>query len=652
MSGFCGIVCRRDDQVSKDHLHRMNTGMLFWGPDGISSWNGGQVGLSHFKLVVTPESRYESLPKVSSCGRYIITSQGRIDNRSELLKRLEISEDRWKTIPDSDVMLASYRVWGKDCCRRLMGDWSFAVWDTVDRGLFLARDQFGHTSVYYTLNGKTFSFASSIRAILSSPDVDTTLDEELLGCMFYRVDPFGSVRTIYSKICRLSPGHWMWLDGSSLRSVTCQYWDPNTIKPVVYACDDDYIEHFKEIFTEAVRCRLRSIKPIGIFLSAGLDSSAVAAEASNQLKNNAGELTAFHYTPGNYPTSSDVRVSDESEWVEFMVSDLDNVRVDWVRDTSLSLQDVINTNVDVLDANALQLNMGNMWWIMEGMRRAAENNIGVMLSGSAGNGTISYSGQERLYQLFFLGRWKTFFREIGNWCDHYDLSVAKVGLRLLLGPLVASLQKRFLSALKFNRRIRIINQEIPIDRMFEKRIKRSLQKRNFRSPAYLRSCFKSRHNRLLLIDPKSDRSTVKVGDLYAWMGLEQRDPTRDLRVVEFCLGVPIHQFFQDGWDRALVRRAMRDKLPEEILYRKTRGLQAIDSSSRIHKDYLQLRDMIERISISDFAAKYIDMVALRRCLLYFKENGGCFSARDYIRAGSFLRSVAIGCFLQKSCYDR
>ena len=234
--------------------------MDYWGPDGSSLWLADNLGLGHLLLRNTPEARYEALPRQDVANRVALTAHARLDNRAELFPLLAIPASEQATMPDSELILRAYLRWGAECVQYLIGDWAFALWDQRQRKLFLARDHHGVSGIYYQLWSGSFAFASAIKGLLACR---TTVRRPNLFRLAQVLTswPGDGVQTAYEEILRLPPAHTLTVTDGKV-STRC-YWSPQNLPPVRLKTDDEYVEAFLDVYTEAVRCRLRSSRPVG-----------------------------------------------------------------------------------------------------------------------------------------------------------------------------------------------------------------------------------------------------------------------------------------------------------------------------------------------------------------------------------------------------
>ena len=154
MSVICGILNLNGQPLPPEALQGIMNAMAYWGPDGSDIWQEGQIALGHLILYGTPEAVYEKLPGKSRSGRLVITAAARIDNRKELFDVLGVPGADQAHFPDGMLILKAYEKWGDRCPDHLLGDWSFAIWDSRLKKLFLARDHFGNTGLFYYSSNK------------------------------------------------------------------------------------------------------------------------------------------------------------------------------------------------------------------------------------------------------------------------------------------------------------------------------------------------------------------------------------------------------------------------------------------------------------------------------------------------------------------
>ncbi|MEO1340667.1 MAG: asparagine synthetase B, partial [Cyanobacteria bacterium J06635_13] len=252
MSGIVGIYQRCGRVVESEQLGSMVDSLLHRGADGSNIWRESNVGMGHLMLWTTPESLLEQLPWADSQTDTVITADARIDNRQELISLLGLKGDRDK-ITDSSLILKAYHKWGEKCPAKLIGDFAFAIWDARHRRFFCARDPMGIKPFYYYCSGSVFAFASEIKALLRLSAVEPQLNELRVA---YQLAGFleDEEVTFYENIWRLKSAHSLIVNQESKKLE--QYWALDPDQRIKLSSHQEYTAAFKELFTEAVHCRL------------------------------------------------------------------------------------------------------------------------------------------------------------------------------------------------------------------------------------------------------------------------------------------------------------------------------------------------------------------------------------------------------------
>jgi len=272
MCGICGIFDRSGNPIDQGIIGKMMATLRHRGPDGEGRFIDGEVGLGHRRLSIIDVDG-GAQPIGNEDGSLQIVFNGEIYNFVELREELEAAGHKFATRSDTEVIVHAYEQWGKECVRRFNGMFAFALWDSIRRELFLARDHLGIKPLYYVDLGNRILFASEIKALLQDPDCPRDVDVEALAELFtFRYVP--SPKTLFKGIRKLPQGHRVTLSSRDMEVE--RYWDW-----VPHLRDDydekDLIEEYRNLLDDAVRLQLRSDVPLGLFLSSGVDSGALLA---------------------------------------------------------------------------------------------------------------------------------------------------------------------------------------------------------------------------------------------------------------------------------------------------------------------------------------------------------------------------------------
>ena len=274
MSGILGVYNLDGRPIDAAILDRMGDAMAHRGPDGRAQWRCGAVGFGHLMFRTTPQSLCETQPLTNEEGNLCLTLDGRLDNRQELKKALLSRGFSLRQDTDAELVLRSYQCWQEQCPKRMIGDFAFAIWDARSQRLFCARDHMGVRPFYYHRSARLVAFATEIAGLLALDMIPQQLNESRLAdYLVDELDREDQQSTFYRDITRLPPGHYLIASGD--RFALHDYWELQPPSPLKLASFEEYGQAFREVFVEAVRCRLPSVHRVASTLSGGIDSSSV-----------------------------------------------------------------------------------------------------------------------------------------------------------------------------------------------------------------------------------------------------------------------------------------------------------------------------------------------------------------------------------------
>jgi asparagine synthase (glutamine-hydrolysing) len=275
MCGICGIFHPEPDQpVNHDVLALMNRQIVHRGPDDEGFFVEKNVGLAMRRLsIIDVQTRHQ--PLCNEDETVWIVFNGEIYNHMELRAELEHHGHRYRTRSDTETIVHLYEQYGRDCVNYLRGMFAFAIWDRRRKILFAARDRLGIKPFYYLYDGNKFLFGSEIKAVLSYPGIRAELNTGLLA-EYLAFGYLAGSQTMFTGINKLLPGHTLEVDAEGQLKIE-PYWDLTVpvdegVRPRKY-----YVNTYRELLEACVSSHLMSDVPLGVFLSGGLDSSAIAA---------------------------------------------------------------------------------------------------------------------------------------------------------------------------------------------------------------------------------------------------------------------------------------------------------------------------------------------------------------------------------------
>jgi len=290
MCGFAGFIQQGiQRQTGEEILSDMAAAIEHRGPDGHGLWfdeNTG-VGFSHRRLAVQDLSHQGQQPMSSACGRYVLVYNGEVYNFKSINAKLEKNElaPIWRGHSDTEVILAAINAWGvEEALKYMVGMFAFALWDKKKRVITLARDRLGEKPLYYGWQGKTFLFASELKAFEKHPEFQGIVNRDVLS-LFLRHSYIPTPYSIYKGINKLESGAYLQInlrDEARYDSIPIQYWtvkhvaEDGVLAPFV-GTDSEAVEALDLLLQKTIRNKMLADVPLGAFLSGGIDSSMIVA---------------------------------------------------------------------------------------------------------------------------------------------------------------------------------------------------------------------------------------------------------------------------------------------------------------------------------------------------------------------------------------
>lgn len=274
MCGISGIVQTNGAPVPAGLLQRMNDVLAHRGPDRQDTRILGSTGLGHRRLAIVDRSPAGDQPMCDDSGHLWIVCNGEIYNHDVLRKMLEQRGFRFKSRSDTEVILYLYRLYGDDCVDYLRGMFAFAIWDTQAQRLLMSRDRFGQKPLFYTHQEGRFAFASELKSLRQDPELALEIDPGAIH-QFLTMDSVPAPGSIYESVKKLPAAHQLVLEDGKIR--LRRYWrldygtESKDIPPA------DLAQQVRERLGESIRMRLMGEVPVGIYLSGGIDSNAIAS---------------------------------------------------------------------------------------------------------------------------------------------------------------------------------------------------------------------------------------------------------------------------------------------------------------------------------------------------------------------------------------
>lgn len=612
MCGICGIYNFNSKKpINKDLIQRMTEALKHRGPDDEGYYcgsrvagRGSQVGLGVRRLsIIDLETGHQPIHNEDKT--IWIVFNGEIYNFGTLREELEKKGHRFYTKGDTEIILHLYEEYGRDCVQKLNGMFAFAIWDSREERLFLARDRIGIKPLFYIEHRGSLIFASEIKSILEDKRLSREIDIPSLHSMM-NLQYIPAPKTIFKEIKKLLPGHIL----------TCQkgevsierYWDLDLTRKE--ESEAFYLEELPKLLEESVRLRLISDVPLGAFLSGGIDSSIIvglmskfsekavktysvgfeAEDSFNELKY--ARLASRHFRTDHHELI--MKSKDIEELLPKIVYHLD----DPITDPA-----VIPTYL---------------------VSQLAREEVTVVLTGEGGDEL--FAG----YRRYSLDRLAPYYSKLPSM------------IRKKMIPILIS--KLFLQG-RYQQGIEAINQPPGVQRhlnwiskfsdetlenLYTKEVKEEIKRGELTS--IFRSYFTLSQerdflSRTLYCDIKTwlpDDLLVKIDRMSMATSLETRVPYLDHRIVELCTSMPIHLKLKGFTSKYILRKAFSSLIPEEILKRRKQGF-TVPLTPWLRKE---LKEFAQEILSQNSIAKrgYFDYTCIKHILKEHLEG-----KRDYSR---------------------
>ncbi|HET9062844.1 MAG TPA: asparagine synthase (glutamine-hydrolyzing) [Candidatus Binatia bacterium] len=529
--GCVGHIAERHAAACLDTLqHR--------GPDGAGLWHTEAVTLGHRRLSILDLSATGSQPMAYGDGRFRITFNGEIYNFLEIRQKLEQYGHRFTSESDTEVILAAYAQWGADCVERFNGMWAFAIWDDRDKSLFLSRDRFGKKPLFYAEIQGNFVFASEMKAIYPLlPDVRPSADFDWMKRNLFAYET--TEKCLVAGIRRFPAGHSGVL--KSGRLALRRYW--NTLEHLVAVPSryEEQVEEFRALFLDACRIRMRSDVPIGTALSGGIDSSAVASAMAHIARHTGGARVAAdwqHAFVATFPGSP----LDETAYARAVVEkhDLNATLIEIDPQKSLAdLERYFYQFEELYVTSPIP-----MVQLYAGMRNAR---VFVTLDGH---------GADEL----FVG----YPNELFEAAIDCDIEVDEIA------ELYREMFPRDSPQFRVAGNNRVLYSYFVLRKLTKALLRRRQPSRDAAHPGFARL---DRFNQYLyaLTHDTILPTLLRNYDRYSMInGVEVRAPFMDHRIVSYAFSIPMRSKIGGGYTKKIVRDAVGDLMPAEIVTRRTK----------------------------------------------------------------------------------
>lgn len=543
---MCGIVgcISRKRILSKEDFVLVRDVMIHRGPDDAGVWESadGTVRLGSRRLAIIDLSPAAHQPMLDETGSLVITHNGEIYNYLELRTELERCGHRFRSNSDTEVLLAAYQEWGKDCLDRLNGMFAFAIWDAKRQELFAARDRFGEKPFYYCKPGQEeFLFASEIKSLLATKLIHPRPDlKAIYRYLAHREIDVGE-DTLFEGVRALPPAHALAYSRARNELKIWRYWDLDPEVETRLPNDASYAERFLELLTDAVRLRLRSDVLVGSSLSGGLDSSTIVCLIANKLRGGIQKTFSARFHDPRY---------DEGGYIQRVI-EWTGVEGHTVYPDPACLPEEIEKLTWHQEQPFFSTSIYAGWSVM---RLAKEQGVAVLLDGQSGDETLAgypiYFGPH-LRELLLSLHWGKLAGDIYRYVREHGLRHLPV---IFFSFLPEGLRQ------PFRKRVRPLAISPEFARTWGEGERKPLSHK-FRGPLQEALYETLTETMLPALLRYADRNSMAFSR-------EIRLPFLDYRLVEFLFSISVDQKLRGATTKLVMRNAIKGIVPEEIRLRK------------------------------------------------------------------------------------
>ncbi len=595
MSGIGGIFNFNGAPVDEQILLALGAGLARRGPDGGNHIDAGSVGMVYRAFHTNRESRLERQPLVSRHG-HVLCWDGRLDNREELIALLR--EELRDEHTDVAIVLAGYLKWGLNCFSRIIGDFALSLWDPLERTLSLVRDVIGPRPLYYHVNEKRILWSTELASILDIAGVPLQINDEYVAGFLGGLPDLG--QTPYNSIHGIPPAHV--LTASSNKVGVHQFWELNINREIRYQTDVEYEEHFRHLFREAVRCRLRADQTVWSELSGGMDSSSIVCMANDIISNGESQTRSLETVSRVF---DEARKSDERKYIVPVEKKIGkkglHLREDDYRILAAWTSEYVPT-VPTYEGTVAA-------YYRELKRAMNETGSRVLLSGHGGDNVLLGDGSPfpELAELLMSGKFLSLHRRLKTWTGALNKSYFLFLWRQVVMPLLPqSLQ----------------HPNGTVDKVFSLYnpdfVRRMDLRRRLLGPFNM---FGTRHpaRRYQKTSFSVVQKQLSIDFRYELCNAEFSYPFTHRPLIEFLFATPIEQRVRPRQGKSILRRALRDLLPPELFNRQEPRITIWDAMARaVRRDGPRLQKLFRDAPPS--INNYLNLAAVQQAFDQSSKN--------------------------------
>jgi asparagine synthase (glutamine-hydrolysing) len=600
--------------VDAERLQILNESLSSHGPDGNSIFHGANVGMCFSALHTTRESWLEKQPLVTRHGD-VLVMDGILFNRKKLIELLDIGPDEDRT--DVAIVSTGLQKLGTAFISKIIGDFAIVHYDRRSNSLLLARDPFGMRPLFYCRKGNQLIVASDLAALIKLTDKSPELDHEYIHSYIVTIPE--ATRTPYRDFHPVEPGHMLIARNGNFTS--SRFWHPELNKDIVYKTDAEYEEHCRQLMVEGVRQCLRSDdRPIWVSLSGGLDSSTVVClgkQLIDRRQAEAKELQTYSIV------FDEARSADERQFIHAVEQKVGKAGFHLTDDSYW---------LDIPSPRESFTCVPTPWLcVPRRLDRLRDEMVAcgarVLLNGLGGDQDFWNLPvpSPQLTNLLLNFNFRALHRGVQVWSGLIKQPYLHTLWKMALLPFMpTSVRARF-------------QPKLLVPEWLDKTFVRTMRLRERTLPPPDPNGFDDFGRRIQSGAFQQLINLIASGAYVIRDGIESRSPLLYQPLVEFCFAIPFEQKLRPGEIRSLMRRSLRNDLPEKVLTRPGKG----EISEPMHRALLRQSDKVDSLLADPLVCSlgYVDRERLRSAVSLAKHGAK-------LNVGALLKTISLEIWLQ------
>ena len=637
MSGFFGIFRPQGDPVDLEAFEQMKTAMHRDGFDGMETHVEEKIAMGHLMLRVSPESQYDKQPLKSSCGNYILVGHFRLDYRDELGDKLGLTQTELELTPDSQLAMLAYQKWKDECEHHLDGDWAAAFYLIHDNSLLLLKDSMGCSALYYIILNESIFFSSDADMFTQIDSIQLTPEISQLIKLSQPGFSLEEGSTLYKGLRHIKNSEQVLINKNCIPFSTIHSKINLQSGLLNFRFEIDYFLEYKSLFVSAIKSRLRFAGRKGIFLSGGMDSTAVLYFMGKESSVNSEFLFSYTSIPDSKYLDSKNKIDDFQEFhlIQELSDEIGNVVYNYMSFPQVGLFEMIPSQRSKSVLNPIVSN--NTFWIEGILRESKQQDIKRVFTGQLGNFTLTWNAPQLSLNQFLKLDLINLFKNLVAFSKKNKISILKASWIEVFFQIYSYFKKQVYLLTGRSKKILIdVNifhtHQLKVERAKKKNVKHEFVPgvNFYTSPEVMRI--------------EVFENVMKHIGMQWYLeshrhALESVDPTSDRRFVEFSFKIPSKMFYAQGERKYIYKKVMKGLLPDSIINTNKTFKQSIDIRRRISSD-LGISSFIEQIKTEESLKNVfnLEMVLTNYELIKHSENNiGLASINNFLKNLSIIR---------------